>query len=138
MEANTSTAETLPAFELRPEPTHKADEIRLGTIPMPDSLSQKPGSRNELEVKVRYLKDGMGRAGGRGIFLTIHGHTVDGLFKSHLLLQDPSVYVLVEPCQRFSAKTLAKVAALTCETHRAQIEDAVRQARAYYLAKTSA
>lgn len=138
MEANTTTPATLLAFTLKPEPTHKSDEFRLGTIPMPDSPNQKPGTRNELEVKVRYIKDGMGRAGGRGIFLTVHGHTVDGVFKTFLLCQDPSAYFLVEPCKRFSAKALAKAAAQACETHRDQIEAVARQAIAYYLSKTLA
>lgn len=135
MEAVTTNTDTVPAFDLTPEPTRKKDELLLATIPMPDSPNQKEGTRNELEVKVRYLKDGMGRVGGRGVFLTIHGHTVDGPFKSFLLHQDPSIYIQVEPCARFSKKALEKAASHVCENLRDKIEEAARKAQTYYRTK---
>ncbi len=136
--ATTDNALTLPAFELEPTPTHKKDQILLAKIPMPDSPNQKEGTRNELEVCVRYIKDGMGRAGGRGVFLTLNGQTIDGPFKSFLLYQDPSHYIQIEPAKRFSRKTLEKVARQACETHRDKIEEIAEQARAYYRGKTMA
>lgn len=136
--ATTLTTPTLPAFELEPTPTRKKDQILLAKIRMPDSPNQKEGTHNELEVCVRYIKDGMGRAGGRGIFLTLNGQTIDGPFKSFLLYQDPSHYLQIEPAKRFSRKTLEKVARQVCETHRGKIEEIARQAQSYYLNKTMA
>lgn len=136
MEA-TSTPPTpsAPTIELEPTPTRKKDTILLAKIPMPDSPNQKEGTRNELEVCVRYIKDGMGRAGGRGIFLTLNGQTIDGPFKSILLYQDPSHYIQIEPCARFSKKTLEKAARHACENLREKIEEIACQAQIYYLSK---
>ncbi len=113
----------------------KEGEILLATVPMPDAMKQKAGTKNELEVKVRYLKDGMGRT-GRGFYLTLHGNTIDGIFKSCMLLQDPSIYILVEPCKRFGQKALEKAANLACENFHEQVEQEVQKARDYYLSKT--
>lgn len=134
--ATTLTTPTLPAFELEPTPTHEKDKILLAKIPMPDSPNQKEGTHNELEVCVRYIKNGMGRAGGRGIFLTLKGQTIDGPFKSFLLYQDPSHYIQVEPAKRFSRKKLETAAREVCKTHREKIEEIARQAQLYYLSKT--
>jgi len=134
MEA-TDITNTLPAFELEPEPTHEKDKILLAKIPMPDSPNQKEDTHNELEICVRYIKNGMGSAGGRGIFLTLHGYTVDGPFKSFMLYQDPSSYIQVESAKRFSRKKLETVAREVCETHRDKIEEIARVAQVYYATK---
>jgi len=125
------------AITLKPEPTNSKEELLLAKIPMPDSANQKEGTRNELEIKVRYIKDGMGRLGGRGFFLTIHGYAVEGLFKTFMLCQDPSEYIFVEPCQRFGAKAMNQAASRACgEEFRAKIEKEVVKAQKYYLGKT--
>lgn len=133
-----TTAPSAPAIELEPTPTRKKDTILLARISMPDSPNQKEGTRNELEVCVRYIKDGMGRAGGRGIFLTLSGQTIDGPFKTFLLYQDPSHYIQLEPASRFSRKKLETAAHQVCKTHREKIEEIAEQARAYYRTKSLA
>lgn len=106
----------------------------LGTIRMPDSPNQKEGTHNELEIKVRYIKDGMGRSGGRGLFLTIHGYTMDPPFRTFGLNRDPSEYILAKSCGRFSAKVLKEVSAQICqsETFKKQISEAVESAKTHY------
>lgn len=137
MTTTTAAKNALPSFDLVPTPTRKKDEIILATVPMPDSLNQKANTRNELEIAVKYIKDGMRRAGGRGIFLVMSGYTQDGPFRSCLLFQDPSIYIQVEPCARFSKAALEKAARRVCEDFREGIEDAVKNAHAYYVNKTA-
>lgn len=127
---NTSTATTKAPLELSPE-LRKKGEYRLGEVRMPDGTRQKEGTHNELEISVRYMKDGMHRQ-GRGIYLVVTGCTVDGPFKSHLLMQDPSVYLLLEPAKRFSAKKLAEVAETAPTSCREILDEQVARARAYY------
>ena len=120
-------------FELSPRSTGK-ESFLLGCVPMPDSPDLKEGERNELKICVRYMKDGMHRQ-GRGIYLTVTGHTTDGTFQSHLLMQDPSLYILVEPAKRFSAKRLAEVAEGAPVALRDTLDEQVARGRAYYESK---
>lgn len=117
-------------IDLSPRQTRK-QEYRLGEIRMPDGPGQREGTHNQLEVSVRYMKDGMHRQ-GRGIYLVVTGCTVDGPMKSHLLMQDPSVYLLLEPAKRFSAKRLGAVAEAAPESCRDIVREQVERARAYY------
>lgn len=122
-------------FKLSPQETNDKNELLLGKIRMPDSPNQKEGTYNELEIKVRYIKDGMGSAGGRGFYLTIHGYTMDPPFRSFGLMRDPSVYILARSCGRFSAKVLKEVAAEVCqsEAFKAKISEIVNTSKAHYL-----
>ena len=124
-------------FKLSPQETNDKEEMLLGTVRMPDSPNQKEGTHNELEIKVRYIKDGMGRAGGRGLFLTIHGYTMNPPFRTYGLMRDPSVYILAKSCGRFSAKVLREVAAQVCqcEIFKKQISEAVESAKKHYSTK---
>jgi hypothetical protein len=89
------------------------------------------GSQNRLKISVRYMKDGMLRQ-GRGFYLVVTGNTYDGVFERHLLMRDPSEYLLIEPCERFSAKTLEKVALTATLTMRAQLMALIARATEYY------
>jgi len=120
-------------FELSPRSTGK-ESFLLGCVPMPDSLNLREGERNELKICVRYMKDGMHRQ-GRGIYITMTGHTTDGTFQSHMLMQDPSEYILIESAKRLSAKRLAEVAAAAPVSCRDIIDEQVACARAYYESK---
>ena len=127
------------AYSLKSEKTHKPDQVLLTKIRMPDSKGQKPDTHNELEVMVRYIKDGMGRAGGRGYFLTIHGSTIDGPFRSCMLMQDPSEYVQIEPAGRFSKSGLDKAAKRVVDSKELchQIDEIAKKAQVYYQNKTA-
>jgi len=126
-----NTAATTEApLGLSPEPSGKG-EYRLGEVRMPDGPGQREGAHNQLEIAVRYMKDGMHRQ-GRGIYLVVTGCTVEGYMKSHMLMQDPSVYLLLEPAKRLSAKRLAEVAEAAPTSCRAVIDEQVARARAYY------
>lgn len=128
-----ATAAPAPDFEFTPR-QRKKDTFHLGNVPMPDSVGLEEGDRNELSVNVTYMKDGMRRQ-GRGIYLTVTGHSTDGTFQKHMLMQDPSEYILIEPAKRFSAKRLAEIAAATPESCRDAIAEQVARARAYYESK---
>ena len=43
---------------------------------------------------------------------TYAAHAYDGTFESFRLMQEPSIYVLIQPMGRFNAKKLAQAAAL--------------------------
>lgn len=130
-----NTAAILPTsdLELSPRQVDK-EKFLLGYVSMPGSPDLKEGERNRLKVCVRYMKDGMHRQ-GRGIYLTMTGHTTDGTFERHLLMQDPSLYLLIEPAKRFSAKRLAEVAEGAPVTLRDTLDEQVARARAYYESK---
>lgn len=118
------------SIELSPKRLGK-DHVQLAIVPMPDSPDLDENAANRLKIGVRYLKNGMGRQ-GRGYYLTVTGAAFDGTFESHMLMQDPSEYVLIEGSKRFSAKTFDKVAAEAPERMKAQIEESVEYARRYY------
>lgn len=124
----------------KPEPVtlnprqRKKDEYELALVIMPDGENLKEGCKNRLRIGLRYLKDGMGRQ-GRGIYLSLTGHTKDGMFESHMLMQDPSHYILIEPMKRFSAKkleALLKDLGTDGGPHADTIAEYVAAARNYY------
>ena len=124
-------ATTLPApLDLTPVQVRK-DRFVLGDVPMPGDPTLCEGSVNRLKIQVSYLKDGMGRQ-GRGIYFVVTGHAFDGTFESHMLMQDPSEYMLVEPLARFSAKKLAAVAETASTTLADKIALQVEAATHYY------
>lgn len=134
-------AEVLSAPELAPvafesPPRHvKKESFLLGNLPMPDDPGLREGAKNRLKVSVQYLKNGMGRGQGRGIYLTLTGHAYDGTFESFELFKDPSFYFLIEPAARFNAKKLAAAAAAAVETHQELLVEAVASATLYYETK---
>lgn len=117
-------------FDLSPRQT-KPQEYKLGEIRMPDGPGQREGTHNQLDVSVCYMKNGMHRQ-GRGFYLVVTGCTVDGHVRSHILMQDPTLYLLLEPAARFSAKRLAAVAEAAPESCLDTIREQVERARAYY------
>jgi len=129
-------APELPAvsFENAPKQTKKHSFL-LGNLAMPDDPGLAEGAKNRLKVSVQYLKDGMGRGQGRGIYLSLSGHAYDGVFESFMLFQDPSIYILIEPAARFNAKKLAAAAVTACENHQALLQEHVAKATAYYEGK---
>lgn len=134
MQAIALTPPALVTFESLPRLVKK-ESFLLGNLPMPDDPGLAEGAKNRLKVSVQYLKDGMGRGQGRGIYLSLTGHAYDGVFESFMLFQDPSVYILIEPCARFNAKKLAEVAAAAAETHQALLQEQVAKVTAYYEGK---
>lgn len=124
-------------FEDLPKQTKK-ESFLLGNLPMPDDPSLEEGAKNRLKVSVQYLKDGMGRGQGRGIYLSFSGHAakpIEGTsasIESFRLMQDPSIYVLIQPMGRFNAKKLAAAAAGAAEAHQDLLLKHVATATAYY------
>ncbi len=125
------------SFENPPENVKK-EKFLLGNLPMPDDPSLEEGAKNRLKVTVQYLKDGMGRGQGRGIYLTFSGHAAKPIagttasIESFRLMQDPSVYILIEPAKRFNAKKLAAAAAGAAEAHQGLLLKHVAAATLYY------
>jgi len=117
-------------IEFKPRQKSK-ERMDLATVPMPTSPDLKEGERNELSLGLSYLKDGMGRQ-GRGFYLVATGHSTNGIFQSHLLMQDPSHYILVASAKRFSAKTLRELTDSVPTEHLETIEKLVAQAEGYY------
>jgi len=107
------------------------DNVRLAIVRMPDSPDLDEGAVNRLKISVRYFQTGMNRQ-GRGYYLTASGAAYDGTFESHMLMQDPSDYVLIESCKRFSAKTFEKVVAQAPERMKSTIQTLVENAQRYY------
>jgi len=132
-----NTATALPTFDFKffPRQTGK-DKFFLCNVPMPASGDLKKDERNGLKLCVRYMKDGMHRQ-GRGIYLTVTGHATDGVYERHMLMSDPSEYILIEPAKRLSAKRLAEVVdAVTSGTIlQDTLNEQVARARAYYESK---
>ena len=121
-------------ISFNPVPVEKG-LVQLAIVPMPDSPDLDEGAVNRLKVSVRYLKDGMGRGQGRGYYLVVTGAAYDGRFETHMLMQDPSEYVLIEGSKRFSAKVFDKVVSEAPERMAEQISDLVERGRSYYEAK---
>lgn len=112
------------------------DRVRVAMVPMPATPDLKEGESNRCVVGFVYLKDGM-QGRGRGYYLTILGEAVGEIFCRHMLLQDPSEYLLVEGAKRFSAKTWKNLMETAPEKMRAEIEVLLADARRYYAGKAA-
>jgi len=117
-------------IEFKPRQKSK-ERMDLATVSMPASPDLKENERNELNVSLSYLKDGMGRQ-GRGFYLVATGCSTDGTFQRHILMQDPSHYLLVAPAKRFSAKVLDQLTGSVPVEHLEAIEKLVAEAASYY------
>jgi hypothetical protein len=110
------------------------ERYRLAEVPMPDSPDLREGFKNVLHISVTYNKRGFSGQ-GRGFYLSATGCGTDGTMQFHDLMNDPSVYKLIAPAKRFSAKVLERLVDDVSVDHMELVERMVGNADHYYARK---